>query len=255
MANDKETLEFEFDLGPNKPKKIHRGAYNFIKNDSVYAEESFEVYRDKKELTLNFVSNMLSRVSTGELLKIQVNYQVSKDFVPLKVIVKKDLGREKVEESYKFDTKKNLLNYTFKNKRAKHTDQINTPPRFHIFTPSACCSMLFLLSKKFDTTAKNFYTSIQSINQWDYEHELIVKTVCLERISLTSESINIGGNELQAVQYRLFEDIRGQEAAKDFVKPPSLKVYQSRHNGVPYSINSEDGTMVQIKFFHNLEDD
>ncbi|OFZ17275.1 MAG: hypothetical protein A2X86_02145 [Bdellovibrionales bacterium GWA2_49_15] len=256
-AKGKNTDDFEFDIdwGGAKPKKIYRGSFLYIKNNATYCEEHFEVYKDKKELTLNFISSIMSRVSTGEFLKLMVDYKVSKDYVPLKVSVKKDLGSEKVEEIYLYDSKKNVVNYTFKNKRSKHRSQINTSPRFHIFTPAACTSMLFFLSKKFDATSKNIYSVISSPNQWEYEHELKIRTVALERVSLTTEAVNVNGTDLQAIHYRLTEDVKNQEEEEGSPPAPTIQVYLSRHQAIPYSLVSDDGTTINIKFLNNLEEE
>ena len=248
-------FEFSIDWGQSKPVKIYRGAYTYLRNGSPYCEENFEVYRDKKEFTFNFLSSIMSRVSTGEFLKLTVDYKVTKDYVPLKVTVKKDLGREKVEETYLYDSKKNVVNYTFKNKRNLHRCQITTNPRFHIFTPAACTSMLFFLSKKFDVTSKNIYSVLSSPNQWEYKHELKFRTVSLERVSLTSETINLNGADLQAIHYRFTEDIKNEdEKEKEAVAlQPIIQVYLSRHQAIPYSLVSDEGTVINIKFLNNLE--
>ncbi|MBI2520122.1 MAG: hypothetical protein HYV97_06885 [Bdellovibrio sp.] len=254
-GKDQDDFEFDIDWGGAKPKKIYRGSFLYQRNGSTYCEEHFEVYKEKKELTLNFLSSIMSRVSTGEFLKLMVDYKVSKDYVPLKVTVKKDLGSEKVEENYLYDSKKNIVNYTFKNKRSKHRSQISTSPRFHIFTPAACTSMLFILSKKFDATSKNIYSVISSPNQWEYQHELKLTTVALERVSLTSETINVNGTDLQAIHYRFTEDIKNQAEDEDAPPPATIQVYLSRHQAIPYSLVSDDGTAINIKFLNNLEEE
>lgn len=183
----------------DKYKRTYRGAYSYQKDGVSYTEENFEVFKSKKEFSLDFLVETLTRVSTGELLKTQILYRVNKDFVPTKVEVHRNLGKESVVERYKFDNKKNVLTYTFRNKFGREKIEMNTPPRFHLSVPAACCSMLFILSKKFDATGKNFYSLIQSVNQWTFEEKLISKNIAVERISLTSETIYVDGKELQAI--------------------------------------------------------
>jgi hypothetical protein len=238
-------------LGP-KVQKVYRGAYRSMKGNNVFSEETFDVYRDKKELTFTFITEAIARVSTGELLKIYTNYQVGKDFVPLYVQIKKDLGKESSEEIFKLDDKKNILKYTFKSKRSKETQEITVPPRFHISTPTFCTSMLFFLSKKFDATSKNYYTVYQSMNKWDFEHPLVSKSIGLERISLTSETIFISGVELQAVQYKVFEDPKTFDPTGMSGPSKNLFVYLSRYHAIPYSIRGDDNLIIQVKYFNNL---
>ncbi|MEX1100063.1 MAG: hypothetical protein WEB87_06535, partial [Bacteriovoracaceae bacterium] len=46
-------------------EKFYRGAYNYIKNDSLYSEEAFEVYKDRRDGAFYFLSQIHSRVATG----------------------------------------------------------------------------------------------------------------------------------------------------------------------------------------------
>ncbi len=55
-------------LGTSKLKKIFRGAYNYYRDGQVYSEETFEVFKDTKELNIVFQSQIWARVTTGELL-------------------------------------------------------------------------------------------------------------------------------------------------------------------------------------------
>ena len=249
---DKFFEDDDLDFGLSKPKKVYRGAFNYLRANSVYSEEAFEVWRDRKEMTYNYVSEIHSRVSTGELLKVFINYQVGKDFIPVRVVVKKDLGKEKTEETYSFNSKKNILDYQFKNRRVKEKLEISTPPRFHIATPAACCSMMFILTKKFDSTGKNLYSVFTCDNKWDYESPPEQKSLALERVSITSESVMINEQEVQAIQYRLYEDPKNEDH-KNIVKPPGINVWLSRHIAIPYSLTSDDGTKITVKYLNHLE--
>ena len=50
--------------------KVFRGAYNYLRNGNIFSEETFEVFKDRKEGTYSFESEMHSRVATGQLLTI-----------------------------------------------------------------------------------------------------------------------------------------------------------------------------------------
>ena len=85
--------------------KIFRGAYNYYQGESVYCEEAFEVYRDRKENQIYFLSQIHSRVNTGELLSVTVRYVINKDYIPVFVTVARNLGKESCQEVYDFDHK------------------------------------------------------------------------------------------------------------------------------------------------------
>jgi hypothetical protein len=250
-------------LGTAKLKKVFRGAYNYYRDGQIYSEETFEVFKDTKELNIIFQSQILSRVSTGELLKIETEYTVNKDWIPVKVQVSKFLGRESVEEHYKLDVKSNLLVYNLKSKHTKDKQTMSTPPRFHIATPTTASSMLFFLSKKFDATTRNFYTVISSKNRWTNEHPLEIKTYSVEKLSLTAEAMMVNGMEVQALKYRIMEDVKeepqgkGKARAKEaeIVRPPQLVVGLSRHYSIPYRVEADEQNKIEIKFLNNLQEE
>jgi hypothetical protein len=234
--------------------KVFRGAYNYFRNDNIYSEETFDVYKDKKELTMTFVSQILSRVATGELLNINVEYTVNKNFLPHHVVIERALGKDYSRETYEHNVRKNILTYTFENKDDTHISELMTAPTFHITTPTSTTSSLFLKTKKFDQTSKNFYLLYSSTNQWKYETDPITQSIYMQRVSLTSESITIDGHNVEAIQYKLFEDIDEDENAKKAViVPPSLRLYVSQHAAIPYVIKGDDGTKIQVKYFNDLE--
>jgi hypothetical protein len=237
-----------------KEDKIFRGAYNYFKNESIYSEEVFDVYRDRKELSSHFVSEVHSRVSTGELLIVNVDYTISKDFVPQLVVINRSLGNEKVQETYRFNSKKNTITYIFEGSDETVEKEIATAPKFHIATPTACTSMLFLRSKKYDTTSKNLYTVFSAYNQWRFNEEPKAKTIGIQRLSLTPERLNIEGHVVQATQYKMFEDHESLNENEP-VLAPSLNVWLSQHMTIPYIIHSDDGNKVVIKYLNNLSKD
>ena len=231
--------------------KLYRGAYKYLRNENMYCEENFEVFKDRKDVGMNFVVQLLSRVSTGEFLKISIDYTINKNYIPQHVTIHRSLGNEKVVESYEFDNKQNKLTYTFKNKDETHKDVLSTGPIFHIATPCVCTSMLFLKSKKFNTTGKNHYTIYNGQNQWTYEGPPQTKNISVEKTSQGVENLSIDGNNLQATQYKIFEDLNDSNEEEN---RPFIRTYTSSHLTIPYMVRTEDGTKIQIKFLNDLTD-
>lgn len=234
--------------------KIYRGAYEYFKSGSTYCEEEFEVYKDKKTFNLNFYSVLRIRVITGEILKINVDYEINKDFVPIKLIVEKKLGKDDVKEIYDFNTKKSILNYFF-SREGEDTihKQIPTGPKFAIASPAACTTMLYLKSKKEDTTSKNFYNLLVSKNQWNFEEVPKMESVAVERVGLAMETIKIGEHTLKGTPYRVYDAFDIETANKEKRgSPPSVKVYLSKYDTIPYLIQ-DYGTKIQVKYLNSLE--
>jgi len=236
----------------HKNDKIYRGAFHYFRNENQYAEENFDVYRDKKEQSYHYISEIVARVSTGEILNMHVEYCLNKEFVPTYLFIEKIMGKDFAIEKYEFNPKKNQIHFEFKsNKTEDTTTDIATAPKFFITSPSAAASMLFLRSKKLDSSGKSSFNILSSQNQWEFQDFPQFKNILIERANLTAEKINIEGQNVQAVQYKMYEDIPANKSAKD---PAHVKVYLSQHGGIPYMIKSEDGTKIQIKFLNDLSD-
>ena len=238
------------DKAKRKANKIYRGAYNYLRNGNIYCEETFEVFKDKNDMGLLIESQLISRVSTGELLNITVNYKVNKDYLPTMVMVNKVLGNENVVEIYTFNTKNNIINYSFENSEGKNTVEINSSPKFYISTPSISTSMLYLRSKKFDGTAKNIYNVLSSSNQWNFEENPSFNNIAVERMTLTSESRNLDGASIQGVEYK----IEQQSEHEPGVIVPFLKCFVSQHVTIPYFLEDGDGTKIEIKYLNDLSE-
>lgn len=246
-----------FDKPTKHSKKIFRGAYNYIKKEGAYAEEQFEVYRDGQDQAMHFLAKLHSRVSSGELFSIDVHYSLTKDYQPTFLNIKRSMGTEMVQEIFDVNPRKALLNYIFVSEEEEISREINTPPKFHLTAPVACSSMVFLRSKKFDATSKNYYTFMSSANQWTFEKDPYSHNITVQRITATAENIVIEGNNLQAIDYRMIEDSntdQGDNDAKLSTGQDSLKISVSPYITIPYLLRSPDGTRIQIKYLNNLTD-
>lgn len=241
-------------MNENKPRKVYRGAYTYSIAGSEYAEETFEVFKDYKELTYRFVSQILSRVSTGELLKIDVDFTIGKEWTPISVITKKNLGKQTVVEEYICDQERNTITYRFTNAEGEVNESVcSCPPRFSISTPAACCNFIFLLSKKFDINGKNYYAVYSSKNHWEFEEGISQSTLSLHKDSPSSEPIMIGKTSLQGDEYILttMSNNDSDDEAKE-----SIIAYISKHKSIPYKVeDKQSGLTILVKYLNNLDPD
>lgn len=235
-----------------KEDKIYRGAFNYYRNENIYAEEQFDVYRDKKEQSLHYVSEAVVKVTTGEILNLRVEYAINKEYIPLYVVVEKSMGKETTREHYEYNSRRNHLVYKFSNnKDPEHTDEIATAPKYHIATPTAASSMLFMRSKKFDASGKNSFNILVGNNQWEFKETPKFKNIILERASLTTEKISIDGQSVQATQYKMYDEGTDFKSVKD---PQHIKIFLSQHGAIPYLIRTDDGTKIQVKYLNDLSE-
>ena len=224
---------------------LYNGSYNFYRHANIYSEESFKVYQDKKNPLYYFHASMHCRVTTGELLIIKMEYVIDKGFIPKEVSIKKNLGGNKVDEHFTCNREKKILHYRFDNGKDVKEIEIPTPQIFHISTPFACTSMLFLRSKKFVRTAKNKYYLISSNNLWEYKKSLEMKAIILETDTLISKKIELNGNKIQALQYHLSEADESEKESHLETKDKAF-VYMGQHIIMPYVIE-EPKRNIKIK--------
>lgn len=234
-------------------RKIIRGAFNYYRNNTIYTEETFEVFKDKKELGLHFKTEILSRLITGELLKINTTYFVGKDFIPQRVEINRILGGEVVQEKYLFNKKKNSITYDYTSNKESHTDEITTGPIFFITTPATSTSMLFINSKKIDPTSVNHFNFVQCKNHWKYEAAPTIMSISIEKESISSKRITIDSGALNAFEYKMYPHITDTDDDESN-KNDYIKIFISPYSTIPYLVQANDGTKIQIKYLNNLDD-
>ena len=237
--------------------KVLQGSYKYIKNNTIYSEESFEVFKEKKENSYYFESELHSRVATGELLTLKVTYKVNKDYIPYLVILERSLGENSIKEVYDFDIRKNVLTYNFFDKAGEqHTETLPTANKFHITTPCTSCSMIFLRSKKFDNSGNNTYTFWSSRNHWEFESAPTSQVITVKKISTGYEQLVLDTNKLQALEYRLWKENENLIADKnsEAVEPKYIRIFLSKHLTIPYLVrDDEDNLKIQIIHLKDLE--
>lgn len=233
-----------------KEDKLYRGAFSYSRNDSSYAEETFDVYRDKKDQNYHYISEAIVKVTTGEILNLRVEYIINKEYIPLYVAIHKIMGKESTVEFYEYNLRKNHIIYNFNNSKGdEHIEEISTAPKYHITTPTAASSMLFLRSKKFDASGKNSFNILVGSNIWDFKAAPVFKNILLERANLTVEKLNFDGQSVQATQYKMYDETTDFKSSKE---PQHVKIFLSQHGAIPYQIRTDDGTKIQIKYLNVL---
>jgi hypothetical protein len=235
-----------------KDDKIFRGAFSYHRNENTYAEELFDIYRDKREQTFHYISESIVKVTTGEILNLHVEFIVNKEYLPLYVGIEKIMGKESAKEIYEYNPRRNYIVYKFINSKGEETTvDIPTAPKFHIATPTTASAMLFLRSKKLDSSGKNSYNILTAFNQWEFKEAPHFKNIMLERASLTVEKMSIDGQNVQATQYRMFDADADLKTSKE---PQHIKIFLSQHGAIPYQIRSDDDTKIQIKYLNDLSE-
>lgn len=229
--------------------KIWEGKYLYLKNGQQYSEENFIVLReDARSPSHKIESEILSRVSTGEFLKINVEYVLNSQFEPSLVKIHRSLGGNESFETFLINHTERKIDYEHKNKLQTNSIEIMPNGRFQITTPSFATTLLCTLARKVDPVQRTPYSLIVSDNVWNYTKRLYEKSIYLEQMANSMVEIKIGKNELQANLYHMFQFDKSATA-----KEEGVPFYVSKHFGLPYKAEFADGHSIQIQFLKNTE--
>jgi hypothetical protein len=191
-------------------KKLFSGKYEFYAEGNQYAEESFEVMQHNESKSLWFRSYLHTRSSTGELLKIFIDYELTEGFGLKSIRIKKNAGKWTTEEEYIFDPKENLLKYKFKNPEGEHKEERAFIKRFFVQTPSVLCSAFFASNKKTESSARNAIVLLKSPNIINYEGPLEEYTAYVSYEAREGQTFNINQNNYQYIRCDLYSSDVGE---------------------------------------------
>lgn len=191
-------------------KKLISGKYEFYAEGEPYAEESFEILHSVEAKSYMYKTYLFTRSSTGELLKIFIDYEITENFYTRHVKLKKTAGKWTTEEIFSFDQKENILNYTFKNPDGINKEQRVIVKRFYIQTPSILCSALFANGKKLENAARNPAVLIKSPNILNFEGPLEEVTIFVAYDGREGQTFNINQNQYHYVRCDLFAGNLGE---------------------------------------------
>ena len=244
-------LQGNFPLKDSESSKIYEGSYQYFKDQTMYCEETFEVFRNKDKTIIQFFAELFTRTSQGMLFSVQVTYFMNKSYIPILVNINKELGKDMCSETYIFIENTNTLVYEFKNKSTKNTLEIKPPPRFHIAAPTAVQSMTFIPSKRFDSSDINHYSVFHGQKGWTYESPPEIREFDVERVSAIPKKLKLNDFNLKAIPYRILPP--QEENVTEISKQNNLiNAHVSGHHSIPYLMSEPNGPTIKIKKLKNL---
>jgi hypothetical protein len=226
--------------------KIYRGAYVYYDQNREYSEETYEVFKHHADHSYTFQSEILSRVANGEFLKVKIIYHISKDYLPLTVVIDKNLGSQKVQEIYACNYHDQIMTYTFIADEKTDVVELGIPPKFHIASPAACTAFIFFHSKKFDVSGKNYYSVFTSDNMWEFENAPTQERLMVETPNGSSINIKSGDTVLTCNLYNIYKD-------GDVAKANPVSIYASKHLTIPYRILAPNKIKIEVRYLNYLE--
>lgn len=215
------------------------GTYFYFEKNVNYSQENFQLSISPDHQEYYLKSEILSRVETGEFLKIIVQHEYNNHFSPSLITVEKSIGNQSVSETFKIDITNQELFYSFKT--ATQSNEFNRPinAKHYLASPAFAGSTIFTLTKKFDSLGRTPVTLISSSNEWAYTNAPSEKIIYAEFKSLELENYKINNNELKASHLCLYE----HDSTQATVEKP-VNIFISKHYGIPYELTHNDKKVV-----------
>jgi hypothetical protein len=231
-------------------EKMIEGKYNYFNKESLYTEENFQVEREQGlQGNLIFSSEVLSRVRTGEFLKINVEYVVSKKFDPVNMKITRQLGGKQSSEEYTIDQKTKNVVYEFNSDGKTHYFEKVVSQMNHIIAPSFVTSMLMVNQKKIDPVQRTPYSLISTENVWEYKGGFTEKEIYVELIDLEPQEIVIDGSKIKASHCKLMQvDSNGS------IIDDSQVIWLSKHFNIPYLVKFGEDFEIRVETLKKFEE-
>jgi hypothetical protein len=215
------------------------GTYLYFNQETNYSQENFKLVNFNDNAGYHIYAEILSRIETGEFLKILVRYEMSSQFQPLFVRIEKSLGNRYCQETFKFDTHDQQLHYNFQNAQKSQDFKKPINSKHYLTSPSFATSAIWTLSKKFDATGRTPVTLVSTSNVWDYEHPPEEKIVFAEFKTRDLQDFKLNNAPLSASHLCVYET----DSSSASVEAP-VELFLSKHYAIPYQMIHGDQKIV-----------
>ncbi len=225
------------------------GKYNYFARDKIYSEENFKLSREDKSFG-NFVltAQTMSRVASGEFLKVNVEYCYTAKFETKSIKVNRQMGPNESTEMVNVDHKTKTFDYiyTHNGKTQKFNYHFNN--YVHLATPCFSTTMLMTQMKKIDPVHRTPYSVYTSPNIWEFKQEIFAQEMYVELQEIEPVDLEINGNQLNATHCKLL-----QVGESGTISKEGLDIYLSKYHGIPYLGHFSDGVTIKIERLKNYE--
>lgn len=215
------------------------GSYLYYQKDVNYSQENFKLVQLPESQSFHIYAEILSRIETGEFLKIITRYEMNQHFTPLFVRIEKSIGNKYALETYKLDTVTQEVDYTFQNSQG--SQEFRRPINFkhYLTAPAFSTAAMFTLSRKFDATGRTPVVLISSKNDWTYTAPPSEKVVYAEFTTRELLDFKLHGNNLSASHLCLYE----HDSSHAIAETP-VELFLSKHYAIPYQLIHGDQKIV-----------
>jgi len=233
----------------NEWEKVLEGRFDYFERDQPYSEERFSLFEDLDDGSLKYESDLLTRVDSGEFLKIHCTYITSSKYLTRKVTMIKTLGAEEVTEIFTPNFHDQILHYQFSAKGGETRDERKeVPGKYHIATPATVSSILFSQTKRSSALGRDRFVLVSSPNIWSYQDFPSHNNIYIERAH-EKAIITLNDNNLESVKFSVFN----QDTNAKQQDPPTI-FYVSKHFSIPYMVEGQDSITMKIKYLRYLRE-
>lgn len=224
---------------PQNAEIILEGTYTYYDRDVNFSQENFKLVHIPEGQAYHIYAEILSRMETGEFLKIIVRYEMNQHFFPIFVRIEKSIGSKYAQEVFKMDIPNAELFYSFQSSQNTQEFRRSVNAKHYLTSPAVSTSAIFTLSRKFDATGRTAVVLISSDNEWTYAGPPVEKVIYAEFKAREVPDFKLHGNPLSASHLCLYEF----DSSHSTVEQP-VDVFLSKHYSVPYQLQHGDQKMM-----------
>jgi hypothetical protein len=222
-----------------KAEILLEGSYLYYQKDVNYSQENFKLVQLLDQPQFHVYAEILSRIETGEFLKLTVRYEMNQNFYPVFVRIEKSIGNKYVQEVYKFDAQNQELHYTFQT--PKETREFKKPhsSKHYIVCPAFSTAAMFTHTRKFDATGRTPVFLVSASNDWTYQAPPMDRMIFAEFKNRDMEDFRLNNTSLSASHLCLYE----HDSSHAGIETPT-DIFVSKHYGIPYQLENGDHKIV-----------
>ncbi|WP_408099067.1 hypothetical protein ACJVC5_09135 [Peredibacter sp. HCB2-198] len=215
------------------------GSYLYYQKEVNYSQENFKLVHMPEQQSFHVYAEILSRIETGEFLKILVRYEMNQHYIPTFVRIEKSIGNRYAQEAYKLDVPNLELQYSFQNSQNTQEFSRNISAKHYLTSPAVSTAGMFTLSKKFDATGRSPVVLLSSDNDWTYVSPPTEKIVYAEFRTREMQDYKLNNSPLSASHLCLYEFDTSNAGAEQ-----PVNIYLSKHYAIPYELVHGDQRIV-----------
>jgi hypothetical protein len=230
-------------------EKIYSGNYDYYQEEKRYCQESFEVYTNRNDKSMLYKSDLLSRVSSGEFLKIRTLYEINENHLPVRVLVDKKMGKNNVQEFFEYDFRESKLIYKFITDKGAKVQEKPISSRFLISTPSFLTTALFAYHRKFDNAPRSPFLVVKSSNIWEAKYSLTEEHIYVKFHIRDHHTIEILNQTFEVIECEIF-NTDSWDGGKQDETPLRLTIIPD--HAIPFSAVFDDGVEIETTNFRRM---